>query len=73
MAGPYYLGVKRAGNIRRDDEVPLLVYSFHTAFSEAGLVRIPRAQVNLAPPIALRFEHAILRFMPMSLNFLGRL
>jgi hypothetical protein len=53
MAGPHDLGVKRAGDIRRDDEVPLLVYSFHTAFSEAGLVRIPRAQVSFAPPVAL--------------------
>jgi hypothetical protein len=46
MAGPHYLGAERPGDIRRDDELPLLVYSFHTAFSEAGLVRIPRAQVN---------------------------
>ncbi|GAQ82011.1 RhoA GTPase effector DIA like protein [Klebsormidium nitens] len=36
------------GDIWADDQLPLLVYAFHTAFTEAGLVRVPRAQLDSA-------------------------
>lgn len=43
-----------AGDIWADDQLPLLVYAFHTAFTEAGLVRVPRAQVSTSPTLAER-------------------